>query len=170
MLGLLGVIVAWTGLLSLPASAWACAPGPGPGSVVAPVLPPIEFLGRLTSLQPVPAPTGSFRPLYRESTVSFAVLRVFRGSVGPTITLSTTATGLTVGDVYTVPVFSGGGWQSAGMECGPQPQPGNLGRLIGYAPASRSWLRWLGASCLAVGAILAALLALPIRRRGSQAP
>ena len=160
VLGLLAALAASAALLSLPSPALGCAPAPPPSDVQgAPAstvnTPPIEFLGQLTSLRPVP-PEGAFRPLTPESTASFTVLRVFRGHVGTSITLSTQASGLKVGEVYTVPVYG----DFAGMECGPQVQPGNPTRLIGYTPVSSFGRRTLGAVTLAVGVFLGAALAL----------
>jgi hypothetical protein len=144
-------------LLGHPTGVPACGV-PGPDYREPP--PPAEFLGRLTSLDEIqPTPSG-FSP-YHESIATFQVVRVFRGSVDPVVSVFTEASRMKVGEIYTVPLYGQGSSLSAGMECGPQPTVGNPGRLMGYAPVGHAaptaagWRPWLGWGLLAAGVALA---------------
>lgn len=142
------MLVCALAMLSRPTVALAC-PISGGGLSDAQAL----FLGRLTALRPVPVPTGTFKPLYAESTASFDVLRVFEGAVGSTITLLTTDSSMKIGEVYAVPVFGTGSSASAGAVCGPQPEAGNSYRRLGAQPQSEhpAWALGLGVVSILLG-------------------
>ena len=137
-LGALGLLAAAAVLMSRPIPVLACpAAASLPGeAAVQQDMPVIEFLGRATSVHANSPTRGQFFVSDPGGTVTYGVVRVLRGDLGPTVTLPTEGALPEVGELYTVPVFRVGGVLQAGEFCGPQPYAGNATRLIGYVPVA----------------------------------
>jgi hypothetical protein len=154
-LGLLAMVVALVLAGGRPATVQACAPG-----IAGSPLAPVEFLGRVTSVEKAPSNSTAVFAAEVENSVNFDVVRVIQGSVGASVTLLTPQN-LKVGQLYTVPVFG----DHAGTDCGLQPEAGNLSRLIGYAPTpSHPVLLWLGGISAGAGLLIALLTVWKWRR------